>query len=424
MRVTFISHSDTLGGAAIVTYRLMRALRREGVDARMVVYTKRTDDPNVAVVSTRFVRGMKFLLERIQILLSNGFSRRKLFKVSTGSVGCRVHAHPWVKEADVVALGWVNQGLLSLRGIRRLGRMGKPIVWTMHDMWNLTGICHHAYECGGYRLDGCGNCQFLSGQSRADLSRAVWQKKMDLAARVPIQYVAVSRWLADRARESLLLRDRPVEVIHNAIPADYFSPDAIPAGSPDPLESLGAGELRVVMCAARLDDTVKGLPYAVEGLNYIFDNYPDVARRMTAILVGEIRDPHALDNLRLPHICLGRVNDTAMLRQIYAHSQVVLSTSLYETLGGTLVEGQSMGCVPVTFDRGGQVDVVQHKVNGFIAEYKDPASVAEGIIWAVNSGLGRSELHASVVERFSATVIGRRYLDLFRRLLAGKQPVA
>lgn len=50
LRVTFISHSDTLGGAAIVTYRLMRALRRQGVDAKMVVYTKLTDDPNVSVI--------------------------------------------------------------------------------------------------------------------------------------------------------------------------------------------------------------------------------------------------------------------------------------------------------------------------------------------------------------------------------------
>lgn len=422
MRVTFISHSDTLGGAAIATYRLMHALRREGVDARMVVYTKRTDDPYVEVVSTRFVRGMKFMAERVQIFLSNGLSRSKLFKVSTASVGCRVYDHPWVREADIVALGWVNQGLVSLRGLRRLGRLGKPIVWTMHDMWNLTGICHHSYGCDRYRTDGCGRCPFLSGSSASDLSRSVWQRKMDLMSRVKVRFVAVSRWLADRARDSILLRDSPVEVINNALPADFFSPSAIPSGSPDPLEAIGASELRVVMCAARLDDTVKGLPYAVDALNYIFDNHPETARRMTAIFIGEIRDPHALDDLRLPHICLGHINDAAMLRQIYAHSQVVLSTSLYETLGGTLVEGQSMGCLPVTFGCGGQTDVVTHKVNGYIADYLDSESVAEGILWAVGAGIDRDALHASVAARFSASVIARRYLDLFSRLLAeGKQ---
>lgn len=417
LRVTFISHSDTLGGAAIVTYRLMRALRREGVDARMVVYTGRTDDPNVSVIAGRTVRGIAFMRERMQIFLSNRFSRAKLFKVSTASTGCRVASHPWVRDADIVALGWINQGLLSLKGIRKLHRLGKPLVWTMHDMWCMTGICHHAYECDAYELDGCGNCQFLSGASRVDLSRRVWQKKMDLVARVPIRYIAVSRWLADKASRSLLLRDQKVDVIPNAFPAEYYSPEEI-KGSPDPLAEVGANELRIVMCAARLDDTIKGLPYAIEALNHIFDNEPELARRMTVVFVGELHNPAALDGLRMPYVALGRVNDSAILRLIYGYSHIVLSTSLYETLPGTLIEGQAMGCIPVTFGQGGQADIVDHKVNGYIADYKDPKSVAEGIIWAAGSGISREALHDSVVERFSSTAIAARYLNLFGELLA------
>ena len=40
-KVVLVNHSDTLGGAAIVTFRLMQALRQIGVDARMVVLRKR-----------------------------------------------------------------------------------------------------------------------------------------------------------------------------------------------------------------------------------------------------------------------------------------------------------------------------------------------------------------------------------------------
>lgn len=421
MKVTFISHADTLGGAAIVTYRLMCALRNEGVDARMVVFTKCTDDPNVSCIGTRFGRGMRFLSERMEIALFNGFSYSKLFKVSTASVGTRVYSHPWVKEADVVVLGWFNQGLLSLRGIRRLHNMGKPLVWVMHDMWAMTGICHHAYECRRFKDGGCGKCQFLTGHRVADLSRRVWQKKMDLVSRVPVRYVAVSHWLAGQARESLLLRDAAIEVVPNAFPADFYSPSGTGEADQDPLASSGANELRVVICAARLDDPIKGLPYAIDALNYIFDNHPDIARRMTAIFVGELRDPAALDSLRLHHLMLGRVNDHAMLRQIYAYSQVVLSTSLYESLPGTLIEGQSMGCIPVTFDRGGQCDIVDHLVTGYIAEYKNPESVAEGIIWgATQSGISREELHQTVVDRFSSGAIARRFIDIFNDLPAGQ----
>ena len=37
MKVVFLSTNETLGGAAIVTGRLVAALRADGVDARMVV---------------------------------------------------------------------------------------------------------------------------------------------------------------------------------------------------------------------------------------------------------------------------------------------------------------------------------------------------------------------------------------------------
>lgn len=42
-KVVLINHSDTRGGASVVTYRLMQALSRAGVDARMIVMHKGTD---------------------------------------------------------------------------------------------------------------------------------------------------------------------------------------------------------------------------------------------------------------------------------------------------------------------------------------------------------------------------------------------
>ena len=44
LKVTLISHSDLLGGASIVTYRLLYALRDAGVDARMVVFNRYSND--------------------------------------------------------------------------------------------------------------------------------------------------------------------------------------------------------------------------------------------------------------------------------------------------------------------------------------------------------------------------------------------
>lgn len=418
LRVAIISHSDVLGGAGMVSYRLTQALRNHGIDARMVVYTKLSDDPMVSLVSHRTSRGLRFMLERLRIFLANGFQRSNLFKVSIANIGSRVDRHPWVRDADIILLGWTNQGLLSLKGLQRLGKLGKPLVWILHDMWALTGICHHAYECTAYH-EGCGNCMFLTGNKQNDLSAKVFRQKQAVYDSLPdITFVPVSRWLAGRCSSSPLLRGRRIEVIPNPFPVDFFNPDALDWGSDLPLPADRPN--RIVMCAARLDDPIKGLPYAVEALNHIFDNRPDIAKTLTVLFIGEIRDRSILDNLRINYHCVGRINDPKLLRQIYASSQVVLSTSLYETLPGTLIEGQATGCIPVSFGRGGQEDFIKHKETGYIAEYKNPQSVADGIIWALENPIDRHKLHSNVVGLFASAGIAERYIDLFHRLLGSR----
>lgn len=405
-----------LGGASVVTTRLMRALRDEGVDARMLVYTKLSDDPNVGIVSSRGLRGLRFMGERLCIAAANGMSRSNLFKVSIANTGARIDHHPWVKDADVVVLNWINQGMLSLKGIRKIGQMGKPIVWTMHDMWCLSGICHHSYECKGFEQS-CGKCQFLRSKSDRDLSHRIWKRKKSLYDSIPVTFVAVSHWLGRRAQRSSLLGNADVRVIPNAFPVNSFSTQ--PEGSVATMK-FNPGQNIIVMGAARLDDPIKGLNYAIDALNYVFDNRPEMARDSLAVFFGSIRDRSLLDNLRFPHVYLGTVSDPKLLRNIYAAAKIVLSTSLYETLPGTLIEGQASGCLPVTFGRGGKSDIVTHLKDGYIARYKDAVSIADGLQWALSQNVDREELHESVRRRFAASSVAQRYIELFNELLARK----
>lgn len=416
LKVALICHSDLLGGAAVVTWRLMHALRAQGIDARMIVYTKVSLSPWVANPGTRFGRGFRFAWECGAIMLNNGFDRDSLFKVSIADTGLDLSRHPWVRDADIINLNWINQGMLSMRGLRKLASLGKPVVWTMHDMWTLTGVCHHAYECDGYERE-CGSCPQLNSHRKGDISHRVWARKKALYDRWPMTYVAVSTWLAECARRSSLLRDQDVTVIPNAFPIDEFHVRPV-EGFPsfDPITT----RRRIIFGAARLDDPIKGLDIAIDALNAIFDNSPSVPETTGIIFFGDLRDKSKLDRLRFPYLYMGRVDDPKLVRQLYASSDVVLSTSLYETLPGTLIEGQAAGCLPVTFGRGGQGDIVTHRVDGYIAEYPDPKDIARGILWALNAKVDRQALHDSVGRRFGAESVAKRYIDLYTRLLEKK----
>ena len=399
------------GGAAVFTYRLMQALRQEGVEATMLVCDAIGSHAHVVDYAQPLLDKYHFLAERLQIFAHNGFSRENLFKVDTASWGRDLSNHPVVREADVVMLNWVNQGALSLDSIARICRMGKPVIWTMHDMWNCTGICHHAYDCERYK-EACGSCIYLASTRQADLSHAVWRKKKALYDAPNLHFVSVSNWLADKCRQSSLLSHKPIAVIPNTMPVDNFTYDRMPNSDMD----IPAQAKVLAMGAARLDDEVKGFNLLVETTRHIANQNPDLASRLHLLLFGDIRDASLLQQLALPYTHLGRVASDEVTH-IMAHADVVLSTSLYESFGGTLIEGQAAGCLPVTFGNGGQTDIVDHLRTGYIAQYKSCEDMAQGIEWAVNARIDRAMLHDEVVSRFSPAVVARRYISLIESFM-------
>ena len=228
-------------------------------------------------------------------------------------------------------------------------------------------MCHHALSCSEYQHV-CRGCQFL-GSIKADLSTAVQALKSKLYARHPdIQFVAVSNWLAERASESRLLHNMALTVIPNAIDADAFGYERQRQGNLD----ISADKKVIAMGAARLDDTIKGFDLLISATRHLHDTRPELAKKLHLVLFGSIRDSSLLDQLCLPHTHLGTVKGIEALVNIYTQADVVLSTSRFETLPGTLVEGMACGCIPVSFGAGGQADIIDHLTTGYIAPEVEP----------------------------------------------------
>ena len=403
MKIAIINRSDLNGGAAVFTYRLTEAFRNNGIDATMLVTDKRSDTDFVVSYAHSLKDRYAFLAERLQIFLQNGFSKKNLFKVDTADFGRDISSHPAVKEADVIILNWINQGALSLDCVKRLCNTGKPILWNMHDMWVCTGICHHAYECGGYKAS-CGKCAYLGSSCENDLSHKTWTKKKAVYSVPNIHFVAVSNWLADKCRESSLLAGKDICVIPNTIAVDNFSHHRKPNSD----YNIPADRKVLAMGAARLDDDVKGFPLLIDALKQLS---PDTASKVHLLLFGGLRNKELLNELAVPYTYLGAVT-TDKVADILTHSDVILSSSLYESFGGTLIEGLASGCLAVTYGNGGQTDIVDHKRTGYIAEHKSTTDFAKGIEWAINENIDRSLLHQEMQQRFSPKTIVEKYLNL------------
>lgn len=414
LKIVIINRSDATGGAAVVSMRLLEALREQGVDARMLVAEKKTASPHVAVAASEQTIKRAFLAERLKIFAQLHFKKENLFKIDTASQGLPIATHPWVKEADVVCLSWVNQGMLTFGEIKKIHDMGKPLVWTMHDLWPMVGICHYPYACTHFRED-CGECPLLprSARSPHDLSNKIHAKKSKLYSDVEINFVAISRWVAQNARESSLLGNQKVLTIPNPYPIQ-------PA--PEREERvIGPGStITLIMGAARLDVPIKGLSTLVRA-SHILAKDPDYHYKL--VTYGGLKDPAALAEIAIEHEHLGYLSSSEEVSRHMSMADIVASPAHYETWGATLAEGQVNGAVPVAFNSGGQTDIIDDGETGILVDYTpDPEEAARRFAAGVRRAIPllnadvRRAMRESVHSRFSYASVAEAYISLFRQI--------
>lgn len=218
-----ISKSDVHGGAAIAAYRLMYALNSEGENAKMLVCDKRSDNLKVIQGGSKLNNRWNFYRERGEIFLYNHLSRKFLFDISIANTGLSITELDEFKNADVIHLHWINQGMLSIKEIEKILLSGKKVVWTMHDMWPFTGICHHSGDCNKYE-NSCGRCPYIANPSDKDLSNSIFNKKKDIYSKGNITFVACSDWLKKLAEKSPLTNGHKIVSVPNPIDTDLYKP--------------------------------------------------------------------------------------------------------------------------------------------------------------------------------------------------------
>lgn len=416
MNVLIVNTTDRNGGAAIAARRLGDALSRAGVEVTMLVLDKYGDDSRTFAVAPHWKGRLSFLFERLIIWVNNGFSRKNLFKVSTASTGFDITATDAFREADIVHLHWVNQGLLSLKSLDRIFRSGKPVVWTMHDMWECTSICHHAHGCNRFK-SACHDCGFLRYPSQHDLAARVFRRKMEVFRPADVTWVAVSHWMARQARASALLAGKRVEVIPNTLSLSQF--ELLDRDESRRRLSLPRDKRIVLFGAVRVDDPIKGFPLLMEALRLLLERQ-EYRDRIHLVFFGRVKNPQEVYPL-IPtsYTDAGWVDNPRQMSLLYSAADVAVSASSYETFGQTLAEAQACGCMPVSFGNSGQADIIRHGETGYLVPEHTAESLAEGIARALESGgnIPRERLRSEALSRYSEKTVARQYQQLYSELL-------
>ncbi|MCF0244640.1 MAG: glycosyltransferase [Bacteroidaceae bacterium] len=403
MKILLVNASDAKGGAAIVAHRLLHALNaQEGVQAKMLVAEKSTDDENVTALPKRW--WLKKALDRMVIWAFNGFTKQGLWLTDGGFFGNDITKRREFQEADVIHLHWVNQGFLGLKDIKKILKSGKKVVWTMHDMWPATAVCHHAGNCDKYKTTGCKCCEQLRFPYNEDFSAKVWKKKSDYYRNSNIHFVACSSWMADHERQSLLTRHLPVTVIPNVAPvSDVHGHSKLNTGKN--IQTDATNRRTICFAAAKIDDKIKGFDDLLEALNHIKHR-----KDVELVLIGGISDKSLLNNIPIPYRYLGYQRD---MMSIYAAADCVVNCSRYETLPTTIVEAQSVGTTPVAYSHSGAIDLITDNKTGYLAEYRNTESLAKAIERAIDNPLDAGFLRKHVEDSYNENIIAHRHIEIY-----------
>lgn len=420
MRVLIINTSEKTGGAAVAANRLMEALNNNGVKAKMLVRDKETETITVVGLSHPALQRWRFLWERWCIYVHLHFSRTHLFDIDIANAGADVTSLPEFKEADVIHLSWINQGMLSLKGIKKIIDSGKPVVWTMHDLWPATAICHYAHGCPSFKT-GCHSCRLLpDGGSENDLSNKIWNRKKRLYANSNIHFVTCSRWLEGQAKESGLFIGQRVTSIPNPIDTRLFYKKdkreaRLSAGLP-------AGKRIILFVSQRVTDGRKGMDFFIDALGKMTAAHPEMKTNTGVAILGGHSDEIS-DRLPLPIYPLGYVSDTRKIVDVYNSADVFVLPSLEDNLPNTIMESMACGVPCVGFKVGGIPEMIDHQRNGYVADFKNADDLAIGIHWVLDEACYESLSNAAmrkVAAAYSQHTVAMKYIEVYNQAMAFK----
>ena len=421
MRVLIVNTSERTGGAAVAANRLMEALNNNGVKAKMLVRDKETTNLSVCPLPQTWQLRWHFLWERFCIWLHLRLKRKHLFEIDIANCGTDITRLPEFKEADIIHLHWINQGMLSLKDIRKILQSGKPLVWTMHDIWPATAICHLTMDCRHFETQ-CHSCRLLpGGGSNNDLSTRIWRQKQRMLEGQRITFVTCSHWLGSEATKSALLSQQDISVIPNPIDTHTYHP----IEKKKARQSLGLplnGHI-ILFASQRVTNPNKGMQYLIEACRLMASKHPDCSDNTSVAILGGHAEEIA-DQLPFPTHALGYVNDEQRIVAVYNAADVFVLPSLSENLPNTIMEAMACGVPCVGFRVGGIPEMIDHQSNGYVANFRDAADLAKGIHYVLDEAdrqMLSNNCLQKVAHNYSQQSVAKRYIDVYEQAMRPKE---
>lgn len=418
LRVLQVSAQDLRGGAARNAWVLHRGLRARGVDARMLVGWRDSDDPHVQAIPRPFPDrawrewatpgGVREALRAIRSPAGLVGAAAEVARRARRLLGHEEFEYPASRPAleaaaagvDLVHCHNLHNRYFDLRALPALSRR-LPVVVTLHDMWLLTGHCGHAFACERWR-SGCGRCPALDTppEVRRDATAYNLRRKAAILRRCRLHVTAPCRWLLDLARRSIL---GPAivgaEVIPYGIDLEVFRPGDRDAAR---AESGLPGDRPVLLCMAAARTTFKEFDVLRAALGRL-------DRPALCVALGDVQptERHGQVELRFMAGSL----DPARVAAFHRAADVFVQPARADTFPNVVLEALACGIAVVASAVGGIPEQVREGETGRLYQQGDPVGLAAALAALLDDGEARARLGAAAAADAAARFGRERFVD-------------
>lgn len=395
-------HLPTSGNAAL---RLHSAMLEAGIDSTMLSLSADVSGERIRHLHNVY-QIISFFDEKILRYLTRK-AVKKFGLFSFPVLGSNISNKNQIRNADIIYLHWINGGFLNLHSIKKLVKLNKPVVFFMHDMWTITGGCHHSFQCEKYKEE-CNRCQIFSEQKENDLSRIEFVRKARLLASFNnFYFIAPSTWLYNCTKQSKLTVDKPVFYIPNIIDNKLFKPFGKALAKQ--ILNINTDKTVISFGAISVNSPYKGLDYLKSALRLLEAKLE--VDKCLILVFGSACDKQMSEDIPYEIKFLGKLRDDLSTVITYNASDVFIAPSLADNLPTTVMESLCCGTPVVGFNVGGIPDMISHKVNGYLAKYKDAEDLSTGIMYCLENNI-----HGKLLPVFEPDNVIKKHLDLFGSL--------
>lgn len=387
IKVVHVTFSDNYGGAAIAAKRHCVAMRKSGIDASMLVVHKyETNKSFINKIHTKKI--ISFLREKINLYLERIFLKRFAPKgtFSFPLLGNSIHNHSLVQEADIIYLHWINHSMMTIKDVENLLKTKKTIYWYLHDMYPLTGGCHHSFTCNKYK-NKCYKCDLLGNHLFFDIAKRQYTCKFKRWKKYTnFKIISPSKWLGVCAAESSIFKNHQIHICPNPIDTTVFKPiDKIVAKK---ILNLDLDKKTLIFSADNKANPYKGWSYLKEVLNKLD------SEKYQCLILGDYNE--TIDNeIQIKTTYTGYLHDDYALMVAYNAADLLVIPSLAENFPNVIVEAMSCGIPCVGFNVGGIPDLIHTGETGYLAEYKNIIDMRDGI----NYCLDNNDIYATLSKK-------------------------